>query len=137
MTVQDDLLTLSQQALWLHFIVFLRVGPTVSFFPGFGEQSLPVRVKLAAALILTLVVAPAVSPDLAAIVTDPAPLGWIVLTETGIGLLLGIGIRLFLLALQTAGSIAAQATSLSQILGSAGLEPLPAISWSSVASHWQ
>ncbi|WP_332870138.1 flagellar biosynthetic protein FliR [Roseovarius salinarum] len=38
-----------------------------------------------------------------------------------------MGLRLFLLALQTAGSIAAQATSLAQILGAAGAAPLPAI----------
>ena len=51
------------------------------------------------------------------------------LTETAIGLVIGIGIRLFLLALQTAGSIAGQATSLSQILGSAGIEPMPAMGY--------
>jgi len=51
---------------------------------------------------------------------------WIV-GEIGIGLWFGLLIRVFVFCLQTAGSIAAQSTSLSQILGSAGVEPLPAM----------
>jgi len=47
--------------------------------------------------------------------------------EVGIGLWFGILLRVFVFCLQTAGAIAAQATSLSQILGSAGVEPLPAM----------
>lgn len=54
-------------------------------------------------------------------------LAWLMVTETATGLLLGIGLRMFVLALQTAGSIAAQSTSLSQILGGASAEPMPAI----------
>ena len=50
-------------------------------------------------------------------------------TEIATGLALGIGLRLFVLALQTAGSIAAQATSLSQILGAAAAEPVPAMGY--------
>lgn len=49
------------------------------------------------------------------------------LPEIAIGLILGIAIRLFILALQTAGSIAAQATSLSQLLGGAATEAVPAM----------
>ena len=127
MTGAVELLGLTQNMLWLHFIVFLRAGAIMSLFPGFGEQFVPVRVKLMLALMLTAVTAPALAPDLTEIVASPPPLAWLVLTETGVGLAIGIGIRLFLLALQTAGSIAAQATSLSQILGSAGIDPMPAM----------
>ena len=129
MTGLAALLGLTQDLLWLHFIVFLRAGAIMSLFPGFGERSVPVRIKVVLALMLTAVTAPALVPDLAAIVSDPPPLAWLVLTETGIGLVIGIGIRLFVLALQTAGSIAAQATSLSQILGSAGIDPMPAMGY--------
>ncbi|PVA09930.1 flagellar biosynthesis protein FliR [Pelagivirga sediminicola] len=113
--------------LWLHAIVFFRVGPIMALFPGFGERQVPVRVKLVLSLAFTAVVAPAaqshVDPGAAADLT----LGWIIIAETATGLMIGLGLRLFLLALQTAGSMAAQATSLSQILGSAGATPLPAI----------
>ena len=127
MNAAADLLQISQDVLWVNFIVFLRVGPVMSLFPGFGERSVPVRIKLILAIMFTLVVSPAVSPLLAETVRQPPPIGWLVLSETIVGLMIGIGIRLFLLALQTAGSIAAQATSLAQILGSAGVTPLPAI----------
>ncbi|QYX57089.1 flagellar biosynthetic protein FliR [Roseovarius sp. SCSIO 43702] len=119
-------LALAYDLVWAHFLVFLRAAPVMSLFPGFGETTVPVRIKLALAIAMTLIVTPAVRsqigplPDFAAMV----PLA---LVETAIGLLIGIGLRLFLLALQTAGSMAAQATSLSQILGTAGSTPMPAM----------
>lgn len=121
------LLQISQEMLWLHAIVFLRVGPVMALFPGFGERSVPVRVKLVLALAFTAIVAPAVAGQVDTARLDGPEVGWIILTETATGLMIGIGLRLFLLALQTAGSMAAQATSLSQILGSAGATPLPAM----------
>jgi flagellar biosynthetic protein FliR len=126
-TAAADLLGMARGVLWLHFVVFLRVAPVIALFPGFGETTVPVRIKLAVALAMTVVVAPLVIPTL-----DPGRpgfggLAWVVVTQTGVGLVIGIGIRLFVLALQTAGSIAAQATSLSQILGTAGVEPIPAM----------
>jgi flagellar biosynthetic protein FliR len=113
--------------LWHGFAVFLRVGALVSLLPAFGEKSVPMRIKLVVILAFTLIIAPAVAPPGA-----PPALGtlvWFALTETLIGLALGIGIRLFVLALQTAGSIAAQSTSLSQVLGGAAVEPLPAMGY--------
>ncbi|MEX1235223.1 MAG: flagellar biosynthetic protein FliR [Roseovarius sp.] len=122
-----ELLQISQEILWLHAIVFLRVGPVVALFPGIGEQTVPVRIKLVATIAFTVIVAPAAAPEVPVTSLPGVAFWWIIITETLIGLMIGIGLRLFLLALQTAGSMAAQATSLSQILGSAGATPLPAI----------
>lgn len=108
------------------FVVFLRIGALVMVMPGFGERSVPVRVKLGLALAFTLVVAPAVPLD-ANLLSNGRPSPWVFLTEPTVGLALGIGLRLLVFALQTAGSIAAQATSLSQLLGAAAGEPMPAI----------
>ncbi|MEL7259393.1 MAG: flagellar biosynthetic protein FliR [Pseudomonadota bacterium] len=127
MTELAALFDLTNQVLWAHFIVFLRVGPAMALFPGLGEQSIPVRFKLLLALMFTIVVTPVLTPDLADMPDSMMTLLQIVLIETGIGTLIGIGLRLFLLGLQTAGSIAAQVTSLSQILGSVGVTPLPAM----------
>ena len=125
MTGAAELLSLAWGALWIHFVVFLRVGPVMSLFPGFGESSVPVRIKLMLALGFTVIVTPALAP----LLTGSAGMafGMLVVAETGVGLVIGIGVRLFLLALQTAGSMAAQATSLSQILGPASVTPLPAM----------
>lgn len=125
MTGLAELQAFAQGVLWLHALVFFRVAPVMSLVPGFGEESVPVRVKLALALAFTAIVTPAATPYL-----DPLPLQstqWLILTETVVGLVTGIGLRLLLMALQTAGSIAGQATSLSQILGTAGVTPLPAM----------
>lgn len=127
MTPAADLIAVIQAQLWVGFVVFLRVGATVSLLPGFGEQTVPMRIKLVIALAFTLIVAPAIQA-----VPPPASVSVIAtlaLTETLAGVLMGLGIRLFILALQTAGAIAAQSTSLSQILGGAAIEPLPAMGY--------
>jgi flagellar biosynthetic protein FliR len=116
---------LTDALLWQGFAVFLRVSALVSLLPGFGEQSVPARVKLGIALAFTMIIAPAVSAP--SLPLQFEAIIWIILTEIVAGLLLGIGIRLFILALQTAGSIAAQSTSLAQILGGAVAEPVPAM----------
>ncbi|MDD9719433.1 flagellar biosynthetic protein FliR [Sulfitobacter sp. PR48] len=121
------LLESAQVWLWHGFAVFLRVGAFVAMMPAFGERSVPMRVKLVVILAFVLVVAPAVPLPVSAATFDR--LAVLIVTETLAGLLLGMGIRMLVLALQTAGSIAAQSTSLSQILGGAAADPLPAIGY--------
>ncbi|TMV07094.1 flagellar biosynthetic protein FliR [Ruegeria sediminis] len=122
-----DLLPLLESGFWHMLAVFLRVLAMVSVMPAFGERWIPMRVRLGAAAAFTLIVAPSVhSPGGARNLTGLVMLAG---TEILIGLGLGMGFRLFVLALQTAGSIAAQATSLSQILGGAAAEPVPAMSY--------
>lgn len=121
------LLPTIRDGFWHGFIVFIRVATVVSLLPAFGEQSVPVRIKFAIAFVFALIVAPAVPPVAFAPSLDS--ISWLVLTEVVAGLILGLGVRLFILALQTAGSIAAQSTSLSQILGGAVADPLPALGY--------
>lgn len=110
---------------WHAAIVFLRVSAMVSVLPAMGELYVPTRVKLAVAAAFTFVVAPALpalpEPD------NVLAYGRFAVTEAIIGLAMGIGVRIFVLALQTAGTMAAQATSLSQVLGGIGAEPMPAL----------
>lgn len=115
---------LGQDMLWVGFLVFLRVGATMALLPAFGEQAVPQRVKLVLTLAFTAVVAPAVSSDaLLSVQGSLTPLA----TEVVSGLLIGIGLRFFIHALQTAASIMAQATTLSQLFAGTGPEPQPAI----------
>lgn len=127
MTGLPEVVLLVQEYLWHGFIVFLRVAAMASLLPAFGEQNVPARVKLVVALAFTLVVAPAL-PLVDASQTIGV-LSLFVMTEIVAGLALGLGIRMFILALQTAGSIAAQSTSLSQVLGGAAVDPLPAMGY--------
>ena len=120
-----QLLSVSQDLLWNAFVVFMRVGAMVSLLPAFGEQSVPARVKLGLALAFTMIILPAVPLP---VVTQSAPqIIGLILAEAATGLFLGLTLRLFILTLQVAGSIAAQSTSLSQLFGGAGTDPLPAM----------
>lgn len=121
------LVGLSQAALLTGFIVLLRVGAAVAVLPAFGERMLPMRVRLAAALAFTLVVTPAVAGRIAPLAAPGEVVGFFLLTETAAGLALGLMLRLFVLALQTAGAIVAQTISLSQLFGGAAPEPQPVV----------
>jgi flagellar biosynthetic protein FliR len=109
------------------FLIFLRVGAMMALVPAFGERIVPLRLRLGLTIALTAVSAPAVTPMLDDSVDvsrlDPVSFA----AEVCAGLLLGIALRLFILALQTASVIAAQATSLSQLFGGAAVDPLPAL----------
>jgi flagellar biosynthetic protein FliR len=116
---------LTQGWLWAAFLVFLRVGAAMALLPAFGEQVVPRRIRLALGLCYTVIVLPAVLDRM-------TPLEGLLLrplvTEVVAGLAIGIGLRLFVFALQIAGTLAAQSTSLSQLFGGQGAEPQPAIS---------
>lgn len=119
---------LAQSALWSGFVVFLRVGAMVFVMPAFGEQVIPLRVKLAVALAFTLIVTPAVQADIPPVPQDILRAILPLLVEVVTGLFFGLLLRFFIFALQIAGTIAAQSTSLSQIFGgSAGVDPQPAM----------
>jgi flagellar biosynthesis protein FliR len=126
------LMDLTQAGLAGFLLVFVRIGAIAALLPGFSEQAIPPRVRLAVAFSFAMVVWPMVTPglgDLAASATDPArPFAGMLLIEALIGLMLGIAIRLMVMALQLAGAIAAQSTALAQIFG-AGItpDPMPAI----------
>lgn len=123
--ISPELEVVLSSGLWHGIMVFIRVSALVSLLPAFGDRSVPGRIKLGLAVAFTLIVAPTI-PIISA-PTGPLSLAGFAMSEVGIGLALGFGIRMFVLILQTAGSIAAQATSLSQILGGAGVEPVPAM----------
>ncbi|PIE12437.1 MAG: flagellar biosynthesis protein FliR [Rhodobacterales bacterium] len=118
-----ELLMRGDALLWQGLVVFLRVGSMMSLMPAFGEQSVPVRVRLVLGICFTMIVAPAVP----AVEPSEGVFMRLLLTETLVGAMLGIGLRMFILAISTAGSMAAQATSLAQIFGGAATEPMPAI----------
>jgi len=111
-------------AIWAWILVFLRVGAVMAFVPAFGEQIIPPRVRLGLAFAFSAVIAPAVSPSIGAY--DGA-LYLPMAVEILAGLTLGIGLRLFVIALQIAATIIAQATSLAQLFGGATPDPQPAV----------
>jgi flagellar biosynthesis protein FliR len=89
-------------------LVFARIGTMVMLLPGVGELSVPVRVRLAIALVLAAVLLPlhrnAYTLDLRTFGPVLIMLG----EELFIGAVLGLSARLTISALQVAGSVIAQ-----------------------------
>ena len=96
--------------------------------PGFGEQSVPMRIRLVGALAFTVISWPLVWPKMGAMPETGLALLLLLTVEVFIGTMIGLAIRMIVMALQLAGSIAAQATSISQIVGAGATpDPMPAI----------
>jgi flagellar biosynthesis protein FliR len=118
----------SRELLWTGFVVLMRVGAIMALTPAFGEQSIPTRVRLALSFAFVLIVMPAVADQIPAPPNSASALTSFALAEVVAGLLFGIILRFFIIALLMAGTIIAQSTSLSQLFGaSAATEPMPAV----------
>jgi flagellar biosynthetic protein FliR len=89
-------------------LVFARIGAMVMLLPGLGEVNIPVRIKLAIALLLTLVILPLHRASFNVDMQSMAPLLVLMVQEIFIGIVLGATARVTLSALQVAGSIIAQ-----------------------------
>src|SRR5215217_7950947 len=89
-------------------LVFARVGAMVMLLPGLGESNIPVRIKLAIALVLTLVILPLHRAAYHIDMQSIAPLLVLMVHEIIIGVVLGATARVTLGALQVAGSVIAQ-----------------------------
>jgi flagellar biosynthetic protein FliR len=89
-------------------LVFARIGAMVMLLPGFGEGFIPVRVKLAIALLLTLIILPLHRAAYHVDMQSVAPLAVLLVHEIIIGVVLGATARVTLAALHVAGSIIAQ-----------------------------
>ena len=80
--------------------------------PGWGEQSIPVRFRLSAALLAVFALAPGLMSDLP---LQPADFGqgiFLVIGEVLIGLMLGAAARMFMAAASVAGQVTAMHTGL-------------------------
>jgi flagellar biosynthetic protein FliR len=89
-------------------LVFARIGTMVMLLPGLGEMSMPVRVRLTVALVLSAMFLPL---HRAAYTIDLKELGPVLLMlghEIIIGAILGLTARLSISALQVAGAVIAQ-----------------------------
>jgi flagellar biosynthetic protein FliR len=89
-------------------LAFARIGAMVMLLPGLGETNIPVRVKLAIALLLTLIILPLHRAAYHVEMQSITPLIVLMIHEIIIGIVLGATARVTLAALQVAGSVIAQ-----------------------------
>lgn len=110
-------------------LVFARIGAMVMLVPGLGDASVPPRIRLSFALLMSFILTPLVAPGL----TVPATMGegaGALIRETLIGLMMGSILRLFLSSLATAGEVVSIQTTLSfaQTANPAQAQPTTTIS---------
>ena len=89
-------------------LAFARVGAMVMLLPGLGETNIPVRIKIAIALLLTLIILPLHRADYHVDMGSMAALLVMMVYEILIGVVLGATARVTLAALQVAGAVIAQ-----------------------------
>ena len=119
-----DFLALSESAVLAAGGVFVRISALAFLVPGFGERTIPMRVKLGAALAFAVIVWPAIAIDAPPMTATFDSLGPVYAAEATVGLILGLSLRFLVFALQTAGTLIAQNLSLTQAFGT-GVAPDP------------
>src|SRR6201991_5393258 len=93
-------------ALGVAFILmFARIGTMVMLLPGLGELSVPARVRLTIALVLTFVLFPLHRAGYTIDLRSPGPVLVALGQELAVGVVLGLTARLTISALQVAGSV--------------------------------
>ena len=93
-------------------LTFARVGTMVMLLPGVGEMTVPTRVRLTMALVLTAILLPTHQAAYQIDLTSLGPVILMLFQELIVGAVLGMTARLAISALQVAGSVVAQQVGL-------------------------
>jgi flagellar biosynthetic protein FliR len=104
---------LSPETAFVFVLVFARLGSMISAMPALGEAVISAQVRLATALLVTLVMLPVVADNYGAIPSSLSGLAFAVLGEIAIGLVIGVSARMLTAALQVAGTVIAFQTGLA------------------------
>jgi flagellar biosynthetic protein FliR len=101
------------------FIVFCRIGSCLMLVPGYSSTNVPPQIRLFVALVTTFALSPILISVLKPLVDDAQPLtlASLIGTEILVGSVIGLGGRVFFLALQTMSTVMASAIGLSNIPG--------------------
>ena len=98
-------------------VIFVRVSILAFLMPGLGETTVPVQIRLVVALAITWLLLPFLMTSLPPIEPNATQLLGLMVIEAVYGFVLGFSLRAMIFVLQIAGTIIAQAMSLSQIFG--------------------
>ncbi|MDH6256561.1 flagellar biosynthesis protein FliR [Bradyrhizobium sp. BR13661] len=101
------------------FIVFCRIGACLMLVPGYSSVNVPPQIRLFVALVTTFALTPILVSILKPLVDGASPLtlALLIVTELVVGSVIGLGGRVFFLALQTMLTVMASAIGLSSIPG--------------------
>jgi flagellar biosynthetic protein FliR len=101
------------------FVVFCRIGACLMLVPGFSSVSIPPQVRLFVAIVITFALTPLLVAIVRPLLADAPPLrlASLICSELLIGSVIGLGGRVFFLALETMATAMASAIGLSNIPG--------------------
>jgi flagellar biosynthetic protein FliR len=100
------------QYAWVGALLFARLGAVLMVAPVWGEQAVPAMLRLSLAVLVTATLAPGLAANAPALPGDAIAAIPLILTEVIIGLILGLGARLMMSALQVAGATVGIASGL-------------------------
>lgn len=103
------------------------MAPAIALALGYGESYVSMRIRLAAAVMFPVAVAPVIEPHLPSSALQGSDLALFAIKEISIGFFIGIMSRGMIFLLEKAGSVISQTISLAQMLGNA-TAPMPVIS---------
>lgn len=98
---------------FVFMLVFCRLGAMVMLMPAVGEVSVPTRVRLILALLLSVVMMPLVADTYSAIPLSVTGLAITVIYEILIGIFIGMSAQIVMSALHVAGNVIALQTGLA------------------------
>ncbi|HEY9163592.1 MAG TPA: flagellar biosynthetic protein FliR [Magnetovibrio sp.] len=107
-----DLINLN---LFAFLLVFTRVGTAVMLMPGFGSQQVPENIRLTFALALSFILTPALKDVLPGEPAEVSVLFMLLTSEVLIGVFMGMVPRIFISALQTAGTVLSMVAGMSNM----------------------
>lgn len=113
------------------FVLFCRIGACIMTMPGFSSARIPVRTRLYIAIGVTIALAPPLVETVkpAVVGASTTAIGFVLINELLVGVLIGSLARLFFFALETLATAAVMTLGLGNILGAPidEAEPLPAM----------
>jgi flagellar biosynthetic protein FliR len=101
------------------FLIFCRIGACLMLLPGYSSSVVPANIRLFVAVAIALSLSPALLPDILPMIRtagDDMRLQMI-FTEILNGAMIGTLGRIFMIALQFAGSVAANSIGMGQAIG--------------------
>jgi flagellar biosynthetic protein FliR len=115
-------------------LVFSRLGALVMLIPGVGDQSVPARIRLSFAFLMTLMLFPLLVSRAPALPATVGAMSLLVIQEIFVGLLIGSILRMFFGTMATAGEVVSLQTTLSFSQTAAPGQAQPTVSLSAFLS---
>ncbi len=105
--------TITLEFLFKFFLVFARFAALVIFLPGLGDERVLVRFKLLFAVFFSFIVIPMVEASLPSFSTSSSTLLFYLASESLIGLMLGLCIRIYYTSFLIVGNLISMESGLS------------------------